>query len=64
MLDTLDIPDFHGLNDDAAWDACEAWEDWAYSNHDSFSEDKWDIVVRIMRDNYDRFYEKYENKGE
>jgi hypothetical protein len=61
LFDKLDCPDFTGLSADAAWAACEAWEDWAYDNAESFSEDSWDNVVRIMRANYDRYYERYEN---
>lgn len=62
LFDKLDIPDFAGLSADEAWAACDAWEDWAYSNAESFSEDGWDNVVRIMCTNRDRYYERYENE--
>jgi len=60
LFDKLDIPDFEGLDAEQAWNACEDWEDWAYNNAESFSDDGWDNVVRIMRANYDRYYAKYE----
>ena len=62
LFDKLDAPDFEGLDADAAWAACEAWEDWAYSNSERFSEEGWDEAVCTMRDNYVRYYRKYENE--
>lgn len=61
LFDKLEIPNFEGLTADEAWDACEDWESWAYDNGESFSDEQWDHVVYIMRNNYDRYYEKYEN---
>jgi len=60
LFDTLDIPDFEGLTADEAWAACDAWEDWAYDEADSFSEERWDEIVRTMHANRDRYYTKYE----
>jgi hypothetical protein len=57
----LDKPDFEGLTADEAWQACEDWEDWMYSNAESFSEDKWDEMIGIANANYDRYYEEYES---
>jgi hypothetical protein len=60
LFDKMDRPDFTGLSADEAWAACEEWEDWMYSNADSFSDEGWDEAVRIARANYDRYYEEYE----
>jgi hypothetical protein len=63
LFDKMDLPNFTGLDADAAWDACEEWEDWMYSNADSFSEGGWDEAVCTARTNYDRYYKEYENDG-
>jgi hypothetical protein len=62
LFDEMEIPDFEGLVPSEAWDACEAWEDWAYNNTHTFSEDGWDNACRIMRANYDRYYQWYEGE--
>lgn len=60
LFDKLDRPNFAGMLPSEAWDACEAWEDWAYSNADSFSEGGWEDIVCTMHDNRNRYYAKYE----
>jgi hypothetical protein len=59
LFDKMEIPEFSGLTTDEGWAACIAWEFWAYDNADDFSEDGWDNAVRIMRTNYDRYYQWY-----
>ncbi len=59
LFDHLDRPDFAGMTAWQAWDACDAWEEWAFDNAESFSEEKWEEIVRIMCDNRDRYYAKY-----
>jgi hypothetical protein len=61
LFDKLDTPDFDGLTADEAWKACEDWEDWAYREADSFSEEMWDRIVVAIRNNYSRYYIKYES---
>ncbi len=60
LFDPLDRPDFAGMLPSEAWDACDAWEGWAYDNAESFSDEKWEEIVRTMCDNRDRYYAKYE----
>ena len=60
LFDKLDIPDFEGLDTNEAWEACWKWQEWAYDNAESFSNDEWDRVVKAMHANYNRYYEEYE----
>ncbi len=54
LFDKLERPNFAGML------TSEAWEEWAYDNADSFSEDGWDDIVRTIHDNRNRYYAKYE----
>ncbi len=57
-----EIPAFDYMLSSEAWAACDDWSDWAYSNAPHLSDDAWDSVVEIMRTNYVRYYERYENE--
>ena len=60
LFDKLEVPRFDGVTAADGMAACEAWEDWGHDEADSFSEDEWDKIVEIMRDNYTRYFAHFE----
>lgn len=60
LFDKMDIPVLAGMTEDSAWAAIAAFEDWMYSNADSFSEDGYDqalFTVSALRTEYYTIWE-------
>lgn len=62
LSDKLVPLDFEGLDADAAWAACQEWEDWVYSHLSDEDDFLWVDALCINDDNYSRYYEVYENE--
>jgi hypothetical protein len=48
LFDKMDIPVIARMTEESAWKAITAWEDWMYSNADSFSEVGYDNALRTV----------------
>jgi hypothetical protein len=59
LFDKHDKPVIAGLDEQADWANCEAWESYVYDNAESYSEAGWDIMVKSVCDLYDDFYRKW-----
>ena len=59
MSGTPALPIFHGMTDDEAWEYCMDFEDWVYSNVDSYSERGWGNAVTQICVYFDAYYRKY-----
>lgn len=60
LFDRHERPDIAGYTDaDAAWSACEDYEDHAYNVAESLSEDEWDRMISDVRAVYDEYYAKF-----
>jgi len=61
LFDKMDIPKLSDLSESAAWAAITAFEDWMYSNADSFSEDGYDCALRTVSALRTEYYTRFDN---
>lgn len=56
LFDKHERPILRDMSADAAWAACEAYEDYVYNSADSFSDEQWDDMLDDVRALYDEYY--------
>lgn len=60
LFDKHERPILQDMTADAAWAACEDYEDYAYNVAESLSEDEWDRMISDVRALYDEYYALFE----
>ena len=61
LFDKHSIPTFEGLDAEAAWAACDAFEDYTYDVAESVSQETFDYLICQVRRVRNDYYRKYEN---
>lgn len=56
LFDKMDIPAIAGMTENAAWAAITAFEDWMYSNANSFSEEQYDCALHTVSSLRSEYY--------
>jgi len=60
LFDRDEVPDLAAMSADEAWEACEAFEDYACQLGDDVSDDRFDDLIRKARELYDTYYTLFE----
>jgi hypothetical protein len=61
LFDKMDVPVIAGMTEDSAWAAITAFEDWMYSNADSFSEEGYDCALHTVSSLRTEYYSLFDN---
>lgn len=60
LFDKMDIPVLAGMTEESAWAAIVAFEDWMYSNADSFSEEGYDSALQTVSSLRTEYYNLFD----
>ena len=61
LFDKMDIPVLSDMSESNAWAAITAFEDWMYSNAESFSEEEYDCALHTVSSLRSEYYTRFDS---